>query len=89
LNWTNEGIKAAKDSPARLDKARDLARGVGVEVEQAFMTIGDADMVCIVDAPSDEAFAMFSLKLASGGAIRSKTLKAFTEDEYRKIMAAL
>jgi uncharacterized protein with GYD domain len=89
INWTDQGVKAAKDSPARLDKARDMGHSLGVKIEQAFLTMGEADMVCIVDAPSDEAYAAFQIKLAGGGAVRTRTIKAFAEPEYRKIMASL
>jgi uncharacterized protein with GYD domain len=89
INWTEQGAKAAKDSPSRLDRARDLGQGLGVKVEQAFLTMGDTDMICVLDAPSDEAYATFALKLAATGSVRTRTVKAFTEAEYRKIMGAL
>ena len=53
------------------------------------MVMGDHDMVGILDAPSDEAAATFVLKLSMSGAVRTKTLKAFTEDQYRGILGAL
>jgi len=42
-----------------------------------------------MDAPDDAALARFVLRLSSTGAVSTKTMKAFTEDEYRSIMAAL
>ncbi len=33
--------------------------------------------------------AKFSLALASGGSVRTTTLKAFSEDAYRKIIAGV
>ncbi|MCP8940891.1 GYD domain-containing protein [Alsobacter sp. SYSU M60028] len=89
ISWTDQGVKAAKESPQRLDKARDMAHGLGIKIEQAFLTLGDMDMVCIVDAPSDEAYAKFQLKLAAGGSVRTRSIKAFAEADYRGIMAAL
>jgi uncharacterized protein with GYD domain len=89
ISWTEQGVKAAKDSPARLDKARDMGHSLGVKVEQAFLTMGECDMICIVDAPSDEAYATFQLKLAGTGSVRTRTIKAFAEPEYRKIMSGL
>lgn len=89
INWTDQGVQAAKDSPKRLDRARDMGHAYGVSIEQAFMTMGDVDMVCIVDAPDDASFARFGLKLAGTGAVRTRTLKAFTEDEYRSLMNGL
>ncbi len=89
VRWTAEGIKQAKDSPKRLDRARELAKAEGVSFDAFYMVMGDCDMVAILDAPDDAALARFVLRLASTGAVSTKTMKAFTEDEYRSIMAAL
>src|SRR5437773_2833308 len=32
LNWTDQGIRAVKDSPKRSEDARELAKKVGVEI---------------------------------------------------------
>jgi uncharacterized protein with GYD domain len=88
-DWTEAGIKAVRHSPARLDAAREMAKAERVTIEQFFMVMGDHDMVVIADAPDDAALARFVLRLAQGGNIRTKTLKAFTEDQYRGILGAL
>jgi len=46
-------------------------------------------MVVISEAPDDETAAKVALAIGSKGAIRTETLRAFPEDEYRKIIAAL
>lgn len=51
--------------------------------------MGRYDMVVIADLPDDEAAARAALTLAKGGSVRTETLKAFTEDEYREIVAGL
>jgi uncharacterized protein with GYD domain len=89
VRWTAEGIKNAKDSPKRLDRARELAKAEGVSFDAFYMVMGDCDMVAIMDAPDDAALARFVLRLSATGAVSTKTMKAFTEDEYRTIMAAL
>ena len=89
VSWTAEGIKHAKDSPKRLDRARELAKAEGVSFDAFYMVMGDCDMVAILDAPDDAALARFILKLSSTGAVSTKTMKAFSEAEYRAIIAAL
>ncbi|HET7717039.1 MAG TPA: GYD domain-containing protein [Bauldia sp.] len=89
INWTDQGIKNVKDSPARLDAAKQLAKKLGCELKQFFMTIGAYDMVAVMEAPDDEAAAKFTLILASGGNVRTSTLKAFDEATYRKIVSGL
>ena len=88
-SWTDQGVKNVKGSPERVDAARDLAKKLGCEMQDFYMTIGTYDMVVIIEAPNDEAVAKFALSLAAAGNVRTTTLKAFSEDAYRKIVAAL
>ena len=84
-NWTDQGIKTAKESPKRLDAARDLAKSLGGELKDFSMTMGQYDFVVTAEMPDDETMAKFVLQVAAGGAVRSTTLKAFTEKKYRAI----
>lgn len=88
-SWTDQGVKNIKDSPARLDAAKGMAKKLGCEIKKFYMTMGGYDMVVVFEAPSDEVMARFTLNLASGGNIRTTTLKAFSEDSYRKVIGAL
>lgn len=89
VDWTEQGVRGVRESPARLDAARKTAATVGARIEQMFMVMGDHDMVLIVEAPNDAAVATFVLRVAEGGNIRTTTLKAFTEDQYRGLLGAL
>jgi uncharacterized protein with GYD domain len=62
---------------------------MGCELREFYMTAGTSDMVAIVEAPDDATLAKFNLTLATGGNVRTTTLKAFPEDEYRKIIGSL
>jgi uncharacterized protein with GYD domain len=89
MNWTEQGIRKIKDSPKRLDAARKLAKACGAKFGDFYMTIGKYDMLAHLTAPDDATVAKFVLRAASGGNVRTTTLKAFTESEYRKIIGAL
>jgi len=89
INYTDQGIRNVKDSPKRLDAARKLLKDLGGDLKEFYLTMGGHDMVIVADAPSDEVIAKFSLAVGSLGSIRTTTLKAFPEAEYRKIIAAL
>jgi uncharacterized protein with GYD domain len=54
LNWTDQGIRAVKEAPKRAEAGRKLAKKVGVEIKQLFLTSGDSDIVLIVDAPDGD-----------------------------------
>jgi uncharacterized protein with GYD domain len=89
VNWTDQGIKSVKDSPGRLDGARALAKKYGCTMKDFYLTIGAADMVAILEGPDDESVAKFSLALGSSGSVRTTTMKAFSEESYRKIIGSL
>ena len=89
INYTQQGIANIKDSPNRAEAARGLARECGAEMTDLYLTMGEYDLVAIVEAPSDDAVAKFALALGSLGNVRTKTLKAFTEDQFREIVQSL
>ena len=89
VNYTEQGVKKIKDSPQRLDAGRKMAKKLGVELKSHFLTLGGYDNVDIIEAPDDQAVAKFALSLASLGNVRTTTLKAFNEAEYRDIIGAL
>ncbi|MBI3042180.1 MAG: GYD domain-containing protein [Betaproteobacteria bacterium] len=89
LNYTEQGIRTIKDSPKRVNAARELARKYGAELKDFYLTMGAYDVVSIVEAPTDDAAAKFVLALGALGNVRSTTLKAFTETEYQKIVGGL
>ena len=51
FNLTDAGIKAARDSPRRLDAAKKLLADVGGEMKQFYMVMGEFDFVGICEAP--------------------------------------
>jgi uncharacterized protein with GYD domain len=89
MDWTEQGIKSVKDSPQRLDKARQMGGESGVMIEDFYMTMGAHDMVATVEAPDDESMARFGLLLAGAGNVRTTTLKAFPEVDYRRVIGGL
>ena len=88
-DWTDQGIRNVKDSPGRLDAAKQLCQKHGAEITAFFMTTGSPDMVVILQAPADEAVARIALALSAAGNVRTTTLKAFSEAEYRQIIQTL
>jgi uncharacterized protein with GYD domain len=87
--WTTEGIKEVKDSPSRLDTGRKAFEAAGIKLKEFYMVMGQYDMVLVIEAPDDATLARAALSLASKGKIQTETLRAFTEDEYQKILSAV
>ena len=89
LNFTDQGIRGIKDAPKRAKAARDLAKKVGVEIKDLYLTSGDSDLVVITETANGDNMAKFALALGSLGNVRSRTARAWTTEEYQKIVAAL
>ena len=89
IRYTQQGASKIKESPARLDAARKAAESAGGKIHAWFLTMGKYDAVLVSEFPSDEASAKFMLGTAALGNVTTQTMKAFTEDEYRKILASL
>ena len=89
LRFTQRGIKNIKESPDRVDAAKQTFRAMGAEVKEFYSVMGKYDTVLVVEAPDDETIAKLTLATGSLGNVRTETLRAFTKDEYRKIIADL
>ncbi len=89
FRFTQQGIKNIKDSPDRVDAAKQTFRAMGAEVKEFYSVMGKYDTVFVVEAPDDKTIAKLTLAIGSLGNVRTETLRAFTEDEYRKIIADL
>jgi uncharacterized protein with GYD domain len=85
VNYTDQGIKNVKESPQRVDKTREIARRFGAEVRDVYLTMGSYDFVIPVEAPDDRAMAKLALALGALGNIRTTTLRAFSEAEFREL----
>ena|SRR5438094_576891 len=88
-NWTQQGIEKIKESPQRLDAAKGFFREMGVELKSFHMLSGRYDMAIFVDAKDEASLARTVLVQASRGGIRTETMRAFIEEEYRKILCSL
>ena len=86
VNWTDQGIKNIKEAPQRMDAFKKLVEDEGGKLKGFYFTMGKYDIVTIIDAPNDEALANILLNTGSKGSIRSETMKAFTEEQFRNIV---
>src|ERR1700682_4124833 len=89
LRYTQQGISSVKNAPARIDAARDAYKKAGGELKAIYLTMGQYDLVAVAEMPNDEAVARMALALGIQGNIRTETMRAFTETEFRKIAGTL
>jgi uncharacterized protein with GYD domain len=88
-NFTDQGVRTIKDSPKRADAFKAMAEKSGVKIHALFWTLGQHDVITIVEADDDVAATALSLSVTSLGNIRTQTLRAFEAAEMREIVAKM
>ena len=89
LRLTQQGIQSIKEAPGRIDAARQAFEAAGARLKDVYAVTGQYDYVVIVEAPDDETAAAAGLALGARGNVRSETMRAFSQEEFRRIVAAL
>ena len=89
LRWTEQGVNKIEESPSRLDAFKQALQQAGGSLKGFYMVTGRYDMVAVVEVPDEETVAKLALATGSKGSTRTETLRAFNEDEYRRIISEL
>jgi uncharacterized protein with GYD domain len=84
-NWTEQGIKNVAEAPNRIKTTHSMVEKAGGKM-QLFYTLGDWDFAMIIEGVGDDALFGILACLGSMGNVRTKTLKAWTEEEGTKIL---
>ncbi len=87
MRFTEKGIANVEASPGRLDAAEAMLQEMGGRFLDFWMTMGEYDLVAVIEAPDDETPALFTLRVGAMDDVRTTTLKAFPEGECREICA--
>jgi len=87
FDWTDQGVRNFKDTVDRYETARDQLERLGVTFKDVYWTLGSHDIVGVIDAPDDESLAAALLAVAAQGNVRTTTLRAFSTDEMRNVIA--
>ncbi len=88
LNFTDKGSSQIKESTSRAHDFDALAEKSGVKVEGQYWTMGGYDGVLILDADSETQILHLLAELSSRGNVRTKTMQAFTDQEFDAILNA-
>ena len=89
LSFTDKGIQGIKDTPKRAAAAKEAAKNSGVNIREILWTMGDCDMVCVLEAEDETSLAAFNLATAMQGNVRSRSMRAYAAAEMDKILAKL
>ena len=87
INWTEKGAAGFKSTVDRAEAGKALAGSFGGALKEIYWTLGPYDIVAVSEAPDDESATAFALTLASQGNVRTTTMRAFSADEMKAIIA--
>jgi len=87
MNFTDQGIRNVKESPNRAEAFKTMAHNAGVTVKELYWTVGQYDVVAILEGPDDEAITSALMGLCSLGNMHTQTLRAFSAEEMGGIIA--
>jgi uncharacterized protein with GYD domain len=88
-NLTEQGSRNVKEVPKRVAASREAAKKFGVEIKQIYMTAGEAEFLVIVESASGDNVAKLCMAIGAEGNARTRTVQAWSEAEYSKLMAEL
>jgi len=86
---TDQGIKDIKNGPKRFEDGVKAFEAMGGKITGFYAVMGEYDYVAIGEAPNDEVAMTFALAIGSLGSVRTTTLKAFTHEEFAKLVKKL
>jgi len=75
-NLTDDGAKALKAKPKRLQEVNKEIERFGAKVTAQYAVLGPYDFVSIVECPDNDTIARVSVELSSRGSVRLLTLPA-------------
>jgi uncharacterized protein with GYD domain len=89
IHYTEQGVKTFKDLPSRLEETRKAGEPLNAKLVAYYLTMGRYDAVVISEAPDDETVAKLALAAGGRGNVRTETLRAFDENEAKRLAAEL
>jgi uncharacterized protein with GYD domain len=89
MHFTEQGIKAVRETCDRSVAFKATAKKMGVKVTGMYWTLGAFDGVMICEAPDEETATAVLLHLGSQGNIRTQTVRAYNAAEMQTILGLL
>ena len=89
VNFTDQGLQNIKDSPKRAKAFGEMAKKLGVTVKDLYWTQGQYDMVVTLEAADEATASSLMLSVGALGNVRGQTLRAFSRDEFGKILTKM
>jgi len=85
-NYTEQGAKRIREIGKATEQWKDDIEKAGGKLVSFYSLMGSYDFVVIVEYPNDESALQRLLSLAMRGDFKTTTCKAFSSEEYAKIV---
>ncbi|MFQ6114913.1 MAG: GYD domain-containing protein [bacterium] len=82
VNLTEQGAKNINNLPEMIEETREVMNKHNTKVISLYFTLGNYDLVAIIEAPDAVAAAKVSAQIAAKGNFRAETLAAVTMEEF-------
>jgi len=89
VNFTDQGIRTVTESVKRAQTSVSTFDKFGAKKIAQYWTLGQHDIVIVLEAPSDEAAMKGLLAVGKLGNVRTTTLRAFTAEEMAGVTSGL
>ena len=87
--YTDQGIRTIKDASKRIQNMKNVVEKAGGKLVASYSLMGQYDRLMIMEAPNDDAAANVVLSMGVLGNTRTTTMKAWTNEEFIKIVSKL
>lgn len=88
-SFTDQGVRDVKNSTKRADAVKEAAKKFGCNMTHIYWTLGNYDLVAIIEAQDDISATAFALSIGAAGNVRTQTLRAFNRDEMNGILGKM
>ena len=88
-NFTDQGRTDVKNTSERLESLAPVAQQLGVKVLANAITMGQYDVVTVMEAADDATIAQVVGRVMSRGYVTTQTLRGFSAEEFRQITNSL
>jgi len=84
--FTDQGIRSVKDTTKRAAAVQEAASKFGANMSQIYWTLGQYDLVTVIEAADEKSATAFALAISTAGNIRMETMRAFNREEMTEIL---
>ena len=82
VNLTDEGVARAEGFGEAFVEARKIMDEHGVRLLHSWVTLGEYDLISVIEAPDEKTALQISALIAGTGKERAKTLPAIPLEEF-------